>query len=61
MPKEREARRDLRLTPSTDAELDAAAEVSPEDAKRIAARFRETTVPQMRRLLDAPATGTDAG
>lgn len=49
----------MRLTETTDAELDALAVVSPEDQKRIAARFRDTTVSQMRRLLDGPRI-TDA-
>lgn len=54
MPKPRETQRSYTLKPSTDAELDAAAVITEEDRKRIAARFRDTTVPQMRKLLDAP-------
>ena len=45
-----------RFDPATEAELDAAAEITPEDIARAQETFRETARKPYRNLLDAEAT-----
>jgi acyl-CoA reductase-like NAD-dependent aldehyde dehydrogenase len=42
-----------RFDPATEAELDAAAEITPEDIARAQEAFRESAPKQFRDLLDA--------